>query len=217
MYLRHGVVFSHLYYETEYFMSSKTIIPEVLSSKSWFIEKHCSALVHPLKESAEKLVLVSDYACRQIGLLTALLAQDTCTSLLERKDYFHAIKKLKHSVPQPIFSRELRHFRHTHFLRLLLLEIADLATTEEVMQSWSDCADAIILHALDYCNGSMSLRYGTPRDAEGKEVQLFTLAMGKLGGRELNYSSDIDLIFAFSMAGTTDGQESITNQQYFSK
>ena len=198
-------------------MSDKTVIPEVLSSKSWFIEKHLSTLTHPLKDSVEKLLLISDYACRQIGLLNALLTQDNCSSLLDRTDYFSAIKQLNTDVPQPIYLRALRHFRHTHFLRLLLLEIAEIATTEEVMKSWSDCADAIILHALDYCKRALIIRYGTPRDDDGKEAQIFTLAMGKLGGRELNYSSDIDLIFAFSMAGATDGEESTTNQQYFSK
>jgi glutamate-ammonia-ligase adenylyltransferase len=198
-------------------MSLNRVIPEVLSSKSWFIEKNLSALTHPLKESIEILLLISDYACRQIALLKSLLVEDKCNSVLEREDYFRAIYNIKADLPQPLYLRELRQFRHTHFLRLLLLEIAGTASTEEVMRSWSDCADAIILHALDYCKWSLSIRYGIPRDDEGNEVPFFTLAMGKLGGRELNYSSDIDLIFAFSIAGFTDGEEVITNQQYFSK
>lgn len=198
-------------------MPHKIVISEILSSKSWFIEKHLSALIHPLKDSVKQLVLSSDYACRHIGLLNSLLDQDKCNSLLNRKDYFNAVKQLKMDLIQPLYVRELRYFRHTHFLRLLVLELAGIATTEEVMRSWSDCADAIILHTLDFCKRSISSRYGIPRDDKGKEVQIFTLAMGKLGGRELNYSSDIDLIFAFSMAGTTDGEEPISNQQYFNK
>ena len=198
-------------------MSQTRVIPEILSAKSWFIEKHLSTLNHPLKDSVEKLVLISDYACRQIILLISLLAGDPCSSLLKREDYFKAINNLNPDLPQASYLRELRHFRHTHFLRLLLLELAGIASTEEVMNSWSDCADAIILHALNYCRRSVSVRYGLPKDERGQEVPLFILAMGKLGGRELNYSSDIDLIFAFSMAGNTDGEEEITNQQYYSK
>ncbi|BCA96455.1 glutamate-ammonia-ligase adenylyltransferase [Legionella antarctica] len=197
-------------------MSQKSVIPEILSSKAWFIEKHLSDLNHPLKDSVIKLVLISDYACRQIALLTSLLANDSCSSLLERKDYFNAISNINPDLPQDLYLRELRHFRHTHFLRLLLLELGGLASTEEVMRSWSDCADAILLHSLSYCRRSVSVRYGIPKDEHGKEVPMFILAMGKLGGRELNYSSDIDLIFAYSMAGNTDG-EVIPNQQYFSK
>lgn len=198
-------------------MTAKTVIPELLASKQWFIEKHLSALEHPLKDSVEKLLLVSDYACKHIELFIALLHKDECKRLLSREEYFAAIKTLNQDAPQALFMRELRQFRHRHFLRLLLLDTANLASTEEVMRSWSDCADAIILHASQYCLGTVSERYGIPRDEEGNEVSLFTLAMGKLGGRELNYSSDIDLIFAFGAAGTTDGEEEIANQQYFSK
>jgi glutamate-ammonia-ligase adenylyltransferase len=100
---------------------------------------------------------------------------------------------------------------------LLLLEYGGLINTEEAMRSWSDCADAMILHSLKFCQKVITGRYGTPRDEYGAETYLYTLAMGKLGGLELNYSSDIDLIFAFSKAGATDGSEPISNQQYFSK
>lgn len=198
-------------------MSQKSVIPELLSPKLWFIEKHLSHLNHSLKDSVEKLVLTSDYVCKHIELLHRLLQEDKCQSLLAREDYFNAIRTLNQDASQTVFMRELRQFRHIHFLRLLLLETAGLANTEEVMRSWSDCADAIILQSLHYCARTIMERYGIPRDDEGNEVALFTLAMGKLGGRELNYSSDIDLIFAFGAAGTTDGAEQITNQQYFSK
>ena len=192
-------------------------IPELLESKAWFIEKHFSDLSHPLSDSVKKLLLVSDYACKQVELLKKLLMSDECTTLLAREDYFHALNTLPLSLAPAVYARELRYFRHTHFLRLLLLELAGVSRTEEVMRSWSDCADALILHALAYCKQSLSARFGTPRDADGHEALLLTLAMGKLGGRELNYSSDIDLIFAYTMAGETDGDERIENQQYFSK
>lgn len=192
-------------------------IPELLQSKAWFIEKHLSDLQHPLHESVIKLLLISDYACRQIQLLKALLMEDHCCSLMTREDYFRILKNVSFILPQAAYWRALRHFRNTHFLRLLLLEIAGIANTEQILRAWSDCADALILHALAYCKQGLSSRYGIPRDAEGNEVELFTLAMGKLGGRELNYSSDIDLIFAYTVVGETDGEERIDNQHYFSR
>jgi glutamate-ammonia-ligase adenylyltransferase len=213
----HEVVFKYFLDESDSFMSQQNKIDELCSAKTWFIEKHVSNLIHPLKEHVKKLILISDYACRQIQLLEALLLKDECRSLLSRNEYFKVINTVNIETPQAIYLREVRQFRHTHFLRLLLLEIAGIANTEEVMRSWSDCADAIILHTLKYCKHSLSLRYGIPRDERGLEAHIYTLAMGKLGGRELNYSSDIDLIFAFDSVGSTDGEERITNQQYFNK
>lgn len=198
-------------------MPKKHISPELLATKSWFLEKYCSSLQHPLKDSAQRLVLSSDYVCKQIERFLILLQHDECQSLLSRQNYFDLINALPLDAPLPFFMKELRHFRNRHFLRLLLLEQAELANTEEIMRSWSDCADAIILHTMNYCKRLLSTRYGIARDEEAREVELFVLGMGKLGGRELNYSSDIDLIFAFSAAGTTDGEESINNQIYFSK
>lgn len=198
-------------------MAANLVIPELLSSKAWLIEKQCSVLTHPFKEHVERLLLISDYACRQVSCLQLLLSKDACQSLLARNDYFKEIQALSHDLSQFAFAKELRQFRHIHFLRLLLLDSAGIADTEELMRSWSDCADAIILHALEYCHLQLKSRYGTPRDEEGNNVHLYTLGMGKLGGRELNYSSDIDLIFAFSASGHTDGVEQISNQQYFNK
>jgi glutamate-ammonia-ligase adenylyltransferase len=192
-------------------------LAQLIESKSSFIAKHGLDLVHPLNQSVKKLLLVSDYACRQVGLLKKLLMNDECSTFLSREDYFWAVKKIDLNVSQANFGRELRYFRHTHFLRLLLLELAELGTTEQVMKSWSDCADALILHTLAYCQQSLALDFGIPCDLEGNEVLLLTLAMGKLGGRELNYSSDIDLIFAYTAVGETNGKERIENQQYFNK
>lgn len=189
----------------------------LLHSKSWFIEKHLSNLHHPLYERVTKLILISDYSCRHIQLLKNLLMQDECHSSLSREDYFRALKGASLSVPMATYLRVVRQFRNTQLLRLLLLETADIIDTEEAIKSWSDCADALILHALEYCKQSLSLRHGIPRDKEGNEVCLYALAMGKLGGRELNYSSDIDLIFAYTLVGETDGEERIDNQRFFSK
>lgn len=198
-------------------MSSILTLADLIASKSWFIEKHVTPLTHPLKKSVAKLVAVSDFVMRHIQLLETLLKKDACDALLSRKAYFTALDALPVAQQQPAYMLQMRQFRHTHFLRLMLLEAAGRATTQQVMESWSDCADALILHALNYCSCTISARYGVPRDEMGNEVGLSSLAMGKLGGRELNFSSDIDLIFAFSAAGNTDGIESIPNQHYFNK
>ncbi|MBA2650159.1 MAG: bifunctional [glutamate--ammonia ligase]-adenylyl-L-tyrosine phosphorylase/[glutamate--ammonia-ligase] adenylyltransferase [Legionella sp.] len=190
---------------------------DILETKLWFVEKNLPAQPHPLTEVVKKLFLASDFACKLVPLVHALIAKDACSSLLNREDYFAAINQLSLQTTQPNYMRDLRQFRNTHFLRLMILDLAHKATTQAIMQSWSDCADAIILHALSYSQQALNSRYGIPRQSLNEPVQLYTLAMGKLGGRELNYSSDIDLIFTFSKEGTTDGPEPIANTQYFNK
>lgn len=59
-------------------MSPQSDIETLISTKSWLIEKYVAPLHHPLRESAEKLILVSDYASRQIKLLVSLLESDSC-------------------------------------------------------------------------------------------------------------------------------------------
>ena len=189
----------------------------MLQSKVAFFERNTSDLQHPLIESVKKLLLTSDFACRRIELLRTLLLEDDCQKLLTRDQYFLAARQLSLDSPQNVFMSAVRKFRTRHFLRLLLLELAGIAATEQIMQSWSDCADALILHVLAYCKQNLLARYGNPTNQQGQQVQLFCLAMGKLGGRELNYSSDIDLIVCFSKAGETDGAEKTDNTQYFTK
>lgn len=198
-------------------MQKNFVVPDELQAKSSLFEKNFAHLQQPLKDSVLKLVLTSDFACRRIKLLQALVNADNCSHVLSREEYFASVAQIKLDCPQAAFMTALRDFRNTHFIRLLLLDLAGIAATQDIMQSWSDCADALILHALAYCRQSLLPRFGLPRNEHGQEVELYCLAMGKLGGRELNYSSDIDLIFAFSETGLTDGEEKDPNAHYFNK
>jgi glutamate-ammonia-ligase adenylyltransferase len=197
-------------------MANQKVPPELLTAKAWILEKYLTLITHPLKDAAERLILVSDYACRHMPLMQTLLNQEKLY-IYTRKEYMQLTKSLSLELPQNVYIKKMRELRHTEFIRLLLLEQAGITNTEQSIQAWSDCADALILHSLAYCQQQVSLRYGIPCDEEGKEVTLFVLAMGKLGGRELNYSSDIDLIFTFTKAGTSNGEEQISNQEYFTK
>lgn len=191
----------------------------LLEAKSWLIEKHLSSWNHSLKDKDHiiQLITVSDYAAKHVELLKELVINSPWQKKPTRKYYFRSIERLSLSLSSTNYCQALRKFRNLHLLQLLLLESINLLTTEEVMTNWSDCADAIILHALEYCKQTLISRHGEPLDAQLKPVELITLAMGKLGGRELNYSSDIDLIFTYSAVGRTSGPEALDNQQFFSK
>lgn len=187
--------------------------PFPFTIKNCFLSKNFTAF--QTDEAVEKLLLISDYASRHVNLLQELILEGYQLPLV-LKDYAYLLAQIKEE-PFDLFARALRLFRHKQLLRLLLRELKGFATTEESMSQWSDCADAIILRAMHFCEKEVAKRYGNPCNAQAKPTKLYILAMGKLGGRELNYSSDIDLICAFSEAGYTQGETSITNQQYYTK
>lgn len=192
-------------------------IPPLFASKMASIDKQLSDCTHQHIDAVKRVLLSSDFALRHIDMVKKLLTEYPNLTRLQREDYFRDIKQLSLTETQPQFMNVLRAFRHEHFLRLLVLQEAGIADVEVVMQSWSDCADAVILHALDFCHRQIAMTYGVPKNSQGHTTELYTLAMGKLGGRELNFSSDIDLIFAYDSVGDTDGSESIPNQQFYSK
>ena len=167
----------------------------------------------PLKTVAHLLLQISDYAVRQLNSLETLLQEDDCQQSLTAQDYKTILESISIDINPTMYASALRSCRHRHLLRLLLRELANLADTRETMTEWSDFADAVITQTLRYCQHQLFVRFGKPTDLS----QLYVLAMGKLGGRELNYSSDIDLIFAFSESGNTSGPEMISHQEFYSK
>ncbi|MHB9020703.1 MAG: bifunctional [glutamate--ammonia ligase]-adenylyl-L-tyrosine phosphorylase/[glutamate--ammonia-ligase] adenylyltransferase [Halothiobacillus sp.] len=115
------------------------------------------------------------------------------------------------------FDRRLRHIRRAEMVRIAWRDVNGLAPTHETLHDLSELADICVQHALTAHERVLIARHGTPRCVDGGEQQLIVLGMGKLGGHELNYSSDIDLIFAFEQEGETDGTRTISNSEFFIK
>ena len=109
----------------------------------------------------------------------------------------------------------LRRFRREEMVRIIWRDLAGLAPLAEVLEDLTALADACISQALDRLHAWTVAELGTPSDAEGRPQQLVVLGMGKLGARELNLSSDIDLIFAYPAGGQTDGPRALGNEQFF--
>ena len=109
----------------------------------------------------------------------------------------------------------LRRFRRRELVRIIWRDIAALAGLDETLEDLSALADACVGHSLRLLHGWLIVELGTPRDGAGAEQHLVVLGMGKLGARELNLSSDIDLIFAYTGVGRTDGRRPLTNEQFF--
>ena len=115
----------------------------------------------------------------------------------------------------------LRTIRRREMVRLAWRDLCGAGDLDETMEGVSALAEGCIAGALDYHHRRLSERFGAPRDERGEAVGMVVLGLGKLGGGELNYSSDIDLIFAYDGAGETDGAgddgRRIDNQEYFIK
>jgi [glutamine synthetase] adenylyltransferase / [glutamine synthetase]-adenylyl-L-tyrosine phosphorylase len=111
--------------------------------------------------------------------------------------------------------RRLRVFRRHEMVRIIWRDLTNLASLAETLEDLSALADACIEQALNHLYASACQEMGVPRNAEGESQSLVVLGMGKLGARELNLSSDIDLIFAYSEGGETDGPRHLSNEQFF--
>ncbi len=101
--------------------------------------------------------------------------------------------------------RALRQLRQRVLLRTMARDLTGRATLAEVCATMSDLAEASIAAAQSWAEAGLRAQFGTPRDAKGRAQRLMVIGMGKLGGRELNVSSDIDLIFVYPEEGETDG------------
>ena len=111
----------------------------------------------------------------------------------------------------------LREWRRREMLRIAWCEIAGRASVADTLRSLSELADGCIRAAVAAAQTHLQTPFGRPRGAGGAEVPLIVLGMGKLGGRELNFSSDIDLVFLFAQSGETDGARVLDNEEYFNR
>lgn len=123
-------------------------------------------------------------------------------------------------TPQVLLAR----FRRRELLRTYLHDIRRAHSLVETTEELSNLADAILEYALNLARQELDNRYGMPRviDERGRTAQadFCVIALGKLGSRELNYASDIDLVFLYSDEGTTAGtgeRGEVSNREYFVK
>ncbi|MFY9221363.1 MAG: bifunctional [glutamate--ammonia ligase]-adenylyl-L-tyrosine phosphorylase/[glutamate--ammonia-ligase] adenylyltransferase [Blastocatellia bacterium] len=116
----------------------------------------------------------------------------------------------------------LARFKRRELLRIYLRDCLKLATLSEVTAELSNLADSVLNRTLQVCYQPLLSRYGRPQvpDERGRFVgaEFAIIGLGKLGSFELNYSSDIDLIFIYSSDGETAGsKETVSNKYFFTK
>ena len=115
-------------------------------------------------------------------------------------------------------SRALRRLRKRVMLKLLTRDLGVLAGLDEVITCMTALAELAVQRAQAFIMQSLVAQYGQPMGAfSGTPQELLVIGMGKLGGGELNVSSDIDLIFVYPEDGDSNGPRSISNHEFFSK
>ncbi len=115
--------------------------------------------------------------------------------------------------------RALRQLRAEAFGAVAERDLRGLADVAEVTGAMTDLAEVAVQRSLALLSAELEALYGEPRGADGQRVVLGVVGMGKLGGRELNVSSDIDLIFVYEDDGETTGgtRSPLSTQEYFTR
>jgi glutamate-ammonia-ligase adenylyltransferase len=119
--------------------------------------------------------------------------------------------------PIDVVKSKMRRFRNRFFLHVLWREYAGVATLNESLFAISELADQLLRAAACYAETSLQERFGQVRDDDAAPVSIVILGMGKLGGRELNLSSDIDLIFLHPGGNDSDGARSLSAHEFFTR
>ncbi|MDL1964920.1 MAG: bifunctional [glutamate--ammonia ligase]-adenylyl-L-tyrosine phosphorylase/[glutamate--ammonia-ligase] adenylyltransferase [Deltaproteobacteria bacterium] len=179
--------------------------------------RHCPEIFAVMK----KIFAFSDFVVRGCIHNPQMLADLIISGDIKRRyakdEYNHKLKIfLSEAKENNNLSEMLRCFRLREKVRIAWRDLAGWADLPETMADLSNFADACLEEGLSAFYESLCSEYGTPAGADGSQQYLVIFGMGKLGAHELNFSSDIDLIFAYAEAGRTKGSsKSITNEEFF--
>ncbi|CCQ09927.1 Glutamate-ammonia-ligase adenylyltransferase [Pseudoalteromonas luteoviolacea B = ATCC 29581] len=195
---------------------TKTMSPElIVLAQSRLGEIGIDANSHP---KVAQLVALSDFAYR------ILVARPELVSWLENTEQMES-REISPILPNELASLEehecfsiLRRFRQQYWLKVMWLDLVEKNPIADSLAYVSRLAEALIDVANGWAFAHVAKLNGSPKNEEGEPIPMLVLGMGKLGGGELNFSSDIDLIFAYPRSGSTQGgRRSIENQVFYTK
>jgi glutamate-ammonia-ligase adenylyltransferase len=132
-------------------------------------------------------------------------------------DYYAKQLSQQTITDEAALMKALRDFRRREMVRIAWRDLAGWSELSETLTELSWLADSCIQTALDFLYQQASEKRGTPLLADGTPQQIIVLGMGKLGAFELNYSSDIDLIFAYPEDGVLPDRKATTYGEFFTK
>jgi glutamate-ammonia-ligase adenylyltransferase len=151
-------------------------------------------------------------------LLQALAREKNLDRSLAREDYSEHYARFSSRSLESDVALLLGRFKKREYIRIVLRDVLGIATLAETTSEVSTLSDVLIEEALRHVESELHKRYGSPQrlDTHGRAVEVpFTvLSLGKLGGNEVNYSSDVDLLYLFGDGEPAEVRE-ISNREYF--
>ena len=162
-------------------------------------------------ETLAQLAIASDFAIDTLAAQPELLAR--------------LIGDSASALPPPTLDpgnradwlRLLRRYRQAESTRLVWRDVVAGESVDNILAGSTALAESCLSIALGALQGEFTERFGVVRDAEGTPQGLVVMGLGKLGGGELNFSSDIDLVYAYDADGESDGPRSLASQDYFAR
>ncbi len=159
--------------------------------------------------------------------LSDILVRDhSCfVAMLKHEGRLHASRSLVQGICEQVrLCRDekeamtvLRQFKRSQMIRVGYADLIDGRRIPQITQQLSYVAIAICEAAYQYARRDLEKKWGGPQNSDGEKCKFVILAMGKLGGMELNYSSDIDLIMVYDQDGETNGKPALSNREFYAR
>jgi glutamate-ammonia-ligase adenylyltransferase len=179
----------------------------------------------PMVQTPEfiKVMLFSEYFAVTISqnpiLYQTLVNSGDNSRSYSQFAYFDKLKQaLAREALDTAFVKEtLLQFKLYESIRIAWRDLTGMAGLEETLMDLSNLAESCVRQGIDFLYDDFCRRFGVPVDTQGIPQQLIVLGIGKLGARELNFSSDIDLMFVYPREGVTTGKSPISNDEFFTR
>jgi glutamate-ammonia-ligase adenylyltransferase len=181
------------------------------------LEKHLS-LVHYAVVVFGYSLWLGETLIHNPDLFHSLIRERNLDRTESREEYQEGFARMRSRSFDTDTAALLARFKRREYIRIMLRDVLGIATLAETTAEISALADVLIDEALREAYSQLQHRFGTAQrmDAEGRvaDARFSVLSLGKLGGNELNYSSDIDLLFLYDGGAEPVGSE-ISNREYF--
>ena len=178
---------------------------------------------HPTPEFTASMVkvwcsslFIAESCTRRPEILVDLVNSGDLSTIYNEHSYAEKLARIQIDSEAGLM-QELRRFRRREMIRIAWRDLAGWAPLSETLADLSWLADACIQYALSFLYKQACEKRGTPLLSDGSPQQIVVLGMGKLGAYELNYSSDIDLIFAYAENGVLPDRKETSYSEFFTR
>ena len=170
-----------------------------------------------LRQSFSCSEYITNSCVRDPAMLLEMVADGDLYRSYQEDEYGQKLKELlADATTDDKLGNILRKYRNREMVRIAWRELSGWSRFEEIYRELSELAETCIDETFSLLFDWHCQRFGIPQNNAGQEQKIVVLGMGKLGAGELNYSSDIDLIFTYpEMGSTVGGKQSVTNEEFF--